>query len=155
MNHNDALTRLRELAPRMTELEAEMTNVVDRVESFLVRECKIELPASALVVRDPTDLTEILLGYDRHHDSFKLLVITRKPKRDHRDQPIFEPDGTPSIGEIETRAWKDCEKTLRMMAFAKLPDLLVQLTKNVEQSIEISERASAAGKLLLAEMGGN
>lgn len=155
MNNPNAVARLRELAPRMLELDAEMQGVVERAEAFLFRECKIELPASALVARDPNDFSEILLSYDRHHDAFKFLVVTRKPKRDHRNRPVLEPDGTPLIDETEVRAWKDCEKSLRMMAFAKLPELLTQLTKNVEQSVEISERASAAGKHLLAALGGN
>lgn len=151
----NAMNRLRQLAPRMIELDGEMQSAVERVERFLVGECKIELPASALVVRDPADATEVLFSYDRLNDAFKLLVVTRKPRRDHRNQPILEPDGTPSIGETEIRAWKDCEKPLRTMTFAKLPELLAQIAKNVEQSIEISERASAAGKELLAGLGGN
>ncbi|HQY88727.1 MAG TPA: hypothetical protein PK402_08710 [Tepidisphaeraceae bacterium] len=147
--------RLRELSPRVLALDEQARQTVDRVETFLRDECRLELPASTLVARDADNASEVLLSYDRHHDAFKLWVVLRSPQLDERNKPQFAPDGTPIFGESTITAWKDCDRTIRMMSFAKLPELLNQLTMRVEQTIEVSERAATAGAQLLAAMNGS
>ncbi|MEW4570102.1 hypothetical protein AB1L88_19730 [Tautonia sp. JC769] len=140
------IARLRELAPELNEVTDKATRLVGVVEKFLNEELSLGIPCR-VTVSDSWDPSDELrhckdLHYGRFEGKFRLYVAEYTIYHDGEGDNYKE---TP---------WSSCPRDLKLASFQKIPDLLADLTKKVEQAIKETEGTGKTIQELLKAIGG-
>jgi len=137
----NALTRLREIAPKLNKTTDQATEVVRRIEHLLAKEMQIGIQADVRVScknlstdRDIETNETTYLAFQRINGLFRIVVRTEAWQGN-----VVNGDGDSHV--IEETPWLECSRGVKLETYPKLPDLLEELTKEAERTIEAAESA--------------
>jgi len=150
----ESIENLRSLSPKLNKATDDANNVVQAVETFLNDECRLGVPAEVLAIENDDEHSDTSLAYARVAGKYRIAVTTRWFKvRDEDGTPFTDDFGNPEpiLMSVETSAWSESPRAMKLKTFKELPTLLEQLAKEAEEAISSTTEASeAVGKILAA-----
>jgi hypothetical protein len=130
-----AAERLRTSAQRLNAVCDVAAKTIREVEAFL-EEAHVGLEASVEFRRDQEDDEGLYctnyLGYGRHTSGKFRVLITYHPSW------AREPD------DISVRPWSECSRDDKLDSFEKLPELVVELARRVDERTAKADQIVAA-----------
>lgn len=135
-----AVERLRTSTQRLNSICDSASQVIREAETFL-EECRIGLPAWILVSSiDETGegryFTQTQLSYQRLGGKFRIVVVVTP----------FDATGPE---DVLVRPWSESTRDEKLETLEKLPELLVELAKQVEaRTVKAEQAMTAVGSLL-------
>jgi hypothetical protein len=140
----ERLDALRQLAPRLNGAADEVNAVVKAVEKALAEEIELGVAATSSSFRcmprrrgDEDEEVEWYLAFGRIGDAYGIHVLEQTCRE--WDQPGWCAD------PVDERRipWSACDRQARLEAFEKLPELLDNLARAVEEKLAVAERTAA------------
>jgi len=131
-----AVAKLRALAPKLNSTVEQAQRVVLQVEHFLAHECQLAVQAEVPVSYNDKGVAVMLLRYGRVNGKFHI--------------GLTHTDGD---ARFITRAWTDCDRSEKLTSFPALPRLLLAVTKAVESQINATNATSGAVEALMSALG--
>ena len=134
-----SIDRIRELSPNLNAATDDANRVVLAVEKFLNDECRLGLPATVTVrtrqLPHPGMISSescVTLEYRRVDGKFRIAI-------GEKDDNLAGPPDERWIYD----AWQDRPRSDKLETFPHLPELLEELAKKVEASIEKTQETCA------------
>ena len=114
---------LRTSAARLNALADEAAVLVRELERFLGEECSLGVYASVKVAAlDPDGEYSRLIQYRRHASRFRIVVTEGSCEEDEDSKP-----------------WSDCSRDVKLQSFERLPELVSEITKQLDAKIRKAE----------------
>lgn len=123
---SSAVSKLRTSSARLNQLTDDAAATVKQVEEFLGQECSIGIPAY-VHIRQATKPgeTDEYFEYRQMESGFRFVYVTA---------PFNSPD------DEHVKLWSNCSRKVKLEAIKKLPDLLAEIAKKVDDRIEQAEK---------------
>ncbi|HJZ57715.1 MAG TPA: hypothetical protein VKE74_22340 [Gemmataceae bacterium] len=136
-----AIERLRTSTQRLNTICDTAAQTIRNTEAFL-EHLHVGISAWVKVKAIPEDeegreVTEVLLGYERHRSGNFRIVVT------------YTPSWVACRDDVTVRPWSECSRDDKLESFEKLPELLVELAKRVDERTAKAEQTVSAVNTLL------
>ncbi len=136
-----ALVKLKQNADALNAITDAASSSVKKIEEFLSKECSIGFHSYVSVRQaDEESPVSIYLEYRRIGTKYRIAVV---------EADALEPD------REHARAWSDCSRSLKLESIEKLPDLIADITKQVESEIDSAIDAQRTIDSVLKSLTGN
>lgn len=136
-----ALVKLKQNADILNSITNTASDSVKSIEEFLSKECSIGFHSFVSVrTADEESPEAVYLEYRRIGSKYRIAVI---------EINAIEPD------REHVRAWSDCPRNLKIETIGKLPDLIAEITKQVELEIVSANDAMHTVNDVLKSLTGN
>ena len=113
-----AVSKLRTLAPKLNSAVEQAQRVVLQVEHFLAHECQLAVQVDVPVTYNDKGIAITLLRYGRINGKYHI--------------GLTQTDGD---SRFVSRAWVECDRNEKLASFPALPRLVLAVTKAVESQI--------------------
>jgi hypothetical protein len=128
-----AMAELRGSSKKLNEITDLANGLVRQVEEFLNKECSLGVCASVRVDTTVDEFTGetfyTALAYARVGGSFRIAVVRGG-------------DADPEAGSLT--AWAECTRETKLTTVAKLPDLVLEVAKQVQSDAEAAWKSVSA-----------
>lgn len=135
-----SIEKLRETSTRLNQLTDEANYTVQALERFLSDECSIGVFAS-VIVKSGGSGSEYAgsqyLEYRRVGSKYRIAVVWGDESQDEAVKP-----------------WSDCSRDVKLESVQMLPELLLALSRNVDQQVEAAEKATESVSQVLKTFKG-
>ena len=126
-----SLSKLRNSAKRLNQLTDQANKTIREVETFLNEECSVGVYAWVLVDRQlPNDSDPYgsftALEYRRVGPRYRIAIVTGRDDGDHDNYNV--------------RPWSDGSRDEKLDTIGKLPDLIAEIGKNLDERIGNAEK---------------
>jgi hypothetical protein len=142
-NLREQIGRLRALAPELNAVTDKAALLIQSVEKFLDEDCRFGLSAYVVMSSEPASQyqdDEQRLEYTRVDGKFKICV----------SYVTTQPDGEDHVHS--RTVWASCPRELKLQTVDRIPDLLKEITRRVENTIRSGKEASERVDLYLQQM---
>ena len=123
---SSAVSKLRTSSARLNQLTDDAAATVKQVEEFLGQECSIGIPAF-VQIREATKPGELEEYFEYRHmgSGFRFVYVT---------SPFNSPD------DEHVAMWSNCGRDVKLETIKRLPDLLAEIAKKVDDRIVEAEK---------------
>ena len=136
---SSAMSTLKNSADKLNSLTDEAAATIKSVENFLSKECSIGF--NKRVRLEDENFSTRYLEYRRIGSNFRIAVT--------------KVTSISMMAEKEdTKAWSDCSRELKLESITKLPDLIIAITKRVEEEIAKAQEATSTASHVLNSLTG-
>jgi hypothetical protein len=120
---SSAAGALRRSSERLNTITDEAAETVRAVEDFLNEQCSLGVFAKVIIwhAYEPWD-DNLYLAYQRSGSRYRIVLR-------------WEPAQATDPEDFTTKPWSECTRDQKLETFAKLPDLLAELSKVVDRRI--------------------
>lgn len=133
----NSIDRLRESTARLNAISDETSFAVQAVETFLRKEISVGITAWVIVDKEVLDekaghIKYLMLGFDRHQGEYRILVSS----------------GT-NVDDYITKPWMECNRKTKLQTVEKLPELITEVTNQVDKQVEQAAGVSATANSVI------
>ncbi len=129
----EAVDKLRHSSARLNQLTDEASTIVKKVEDFLNEECSAGIFASVAISApslDEPDVASPYLEYRRFGQRYRIAVVSKS---------LFDDPESESV-----KSWSECPRDEKLRAIKKLPELIMEVAKKLDEKIVDAEKTMAA-----------
>ena len=119
-----ALSKVQHSATRLNQLTDQANNTVREVENFLNDKCKVGIPAY-IDISKSDDLAGNITGLQYFEVGIR-----------YRISIVSGPKG----GSRRAKPWSDCSREEKLETIGKIPDLIAELGKRIDEKILKAEK---------------
>jgi hypothetical protein len=133
-----SIDKLRKSASRLNRITDQASETVKEVEAFLNKECSAGVQAFVKIkeIGEEEDSAAYWLEYRRVGQKYRIAVT--------KTYPMGPPDE-------DVKPWSDCARDVKLEAITKLPDLIQEIAKKLDEQIVAAEAGvNAAVAVLVA-----
>ena len=128
----EAVDKLRHSSARLNQLTDEASTIVKKVEDFLNEECSAGIFASVAILApslDKPDVASPYLEYRRFGQRYRIAVVSKS---------LFDDPESESV-----KSWSECPRDEKLRAIKKLPELIMEVAKELDEKIIDAEKTMA------------
>jgi len=131
----EAIGRLHSSSARLNQLTDEANTTVKEVEDFLNKECSAGIFASVIV--SETDFGSESLEYRRVGQRYRIAIVWRE----------FDNEMDPAV-----KPWSECSRDEKIETIERLPALIIEVAKRLDEKILDAEKAVVAVSQVLQNL---
>ena len=134
-----SLAKLKDRADELNSITDQTADMVKDVEEFLAKECSIGFEISVI-------FGSTKLGGQKHLEYRRIGLHYRV---------AVSIDSQFQANKMESKAWSDCSRALKIESIKHLPALIEAITQKVEDDVSSAEEAAMAVSDVLQSLTGN